>query len=110
MTSPVRIWRESETRYQYLGKTGKILSLTKIQTPVAGFEKYLPYFVAVIQLEDGKKITGQIVVQSSTPKGGQAKFKVQSGDKVVGVLRRLKESSEKGLIEYGVKWRIVCRD
>jgi uncharacterized OB-fold protein len=97
MTSPIQIWREAKNRYQYLGKIGRILSLTKIQTPLAGFEKSLPYYAAIIELAEGKKITGQLIENSKEPK---------MGSQVIGVLRRLKNPDEKGIIEYGVKWKI----
>ncbi len=100
MSSPVKIWRESQKKYHHLGKRGKIISFTQIQTPVKGFEKYLPYFSAIIELEDGQKVTGQLVVAS-------CQLPVASGDKVVGILRRLKEPDKKGVIEYGVKWKVL---
>ena len=34
-------------------------------------------------------------------------WKRETGDKVVGVLRRLREPEESEVIEYGVKWKKV---
>jgi len=98
MSSPVKIWREAKNRYQYLDKTGKIVSLTKIQTPVTGFSAWVPYWVAVIELENGKMITAQLILGAKRP---------QVGQRVVGVLRRLKKPEPEAVVEYGVKWKVI---
>ncbi len=81
---------------QLSGK-GKIISYTVIRTPPEGFEKYSPYVVALIQLDEGPKITGQIV---DNPE------KVEIGKKVTPVFRKIYEDGEDGIIHYGVKWKI----
>lgn len=106
MSSPIKSWRGSKNRYQYLGQTGKILSLTEIKSPVSGFEKYLPYKVAIIQLGKGERITGQIVSDGESLVEGKSK-KLINKKKVVGVLRRLKDPGKKEIVEYTVKWKVI---
>jgi len=96
MKSAVRVWREKEERYKNLDKTARVVSWTKIMEPMDGFGR-MSYVVVLIKMKDGQKAVGQIV--GKLPK---------TGDKVVGVLRRWSDKSEKkGAIEYGVKWRKV---
>lgn len=99
-SSPVKIWREAKKRYQYLGKIGRLVSFTKIRQGPTGFEKNAPYWVGIVEFGNGEKITGQI-------KSGAKSGKLKTGMKVVGVLRKLKEGEEKGVIEYGVKFKVI---
>jgi uncharacterized OB-fold protein len=54
-------------------KHGTISTFTIIRYPPRGFEKKLPYAVAIVQLEKGPKVMGRVIVN---PK------KVQIGDPV----------------------------
>lgn len=98
MVNPIQSWRESPARYRNLGKTGIIISLTQIETPVVGFEKQTPYYVAIITLSAGEQVTGQLVEGPVKPK---------IGDRVLGVLRRVGQANPEEIIEYGVKWRVI---
>jgi len=96
--SAVKIWREAEKRYCCLGKVGRLVSFTKIRHAPAGFEKNAPYWVGMVKFRNGEKVTGQIKAKIKNKK-------LETGMKVVGVLRRLKDE-EKGVIEYGVKFKV----
>ena len=95
MRSAAKIWRGKEKRLKNLGKTGKVVSWTKILESPEGFEDK-PYYVVMVEVKD-KKAVGQMV------EGREPKV----GDKVVGVLRRLGEAKRDEVIEYGVKWKKV---
>lgn len=84
-------------KFRFSGK-GKIISYTIIRVPPEGFEKFTPYAVAIIKLDEGTRISGQIVDKVET---------VDIGKKVETVFRRISEDGESGLIHYGLKWRIV---
>lgn len=90
MRSPVKLWREKEERYKHLDKVGRIVSFTKIHEAPDGFKGQ--YMVGIIEV-DKVRVVGQIVGE------------VKTGDKVVGVLRRLGDSLKQEVIEYGVKWK-----
>lgn len=77
---------------------GEIISYTIIRTPPEGFEKYAPYAIAIIKLEEGEMISGQIVGNID---------KVEIGKKVRPVFRRMYEDGDDGVIFYGVKFQIV---
>jgi len=48
------------TEVEFTGK-GKVYSFTEVSSPPEGFEDQVPYILAVIELEEGAKLTGQIV-------------------------------------------------
>ena len=77
---------------------GEIVSWTIIRTPPEGFEHQTPYAVAIIKLNEGTKIAGQIVSDIE---------KIQIGKKVRPVFRRLFTDGTDGLIHYGLKFEIV---
>ena len=81
----------------FCGK-GKIYSFSEIYAPPSGFELEAPYTIAIVQLEEGPKITAQIVA----PHG-----EIKIGDCVEMVFRKIQEDGEEGLIHYGFKFRLV---
>lgn len=83
--------------YEFSGK-GKILSHTTIRTAPEGFEKEVPYPVAIIQLKEGPKVAGQVV---------DSRERVESGKKVKAVFRKVYEDGPSGVIHYGLKWKLV---
>ena len=94
MRSPVKLWRESQERYRYLEEEGNVVSFTRIMEGVEGFGGR-PYWVVLVELGRGQRTVGQWV-EEKEPK---------TGDKVIGVIRRLREPGEQEVIEYGVKWK-----
>lgn len=85
-------------KVQYKGK-GKIFSLTEIYAAPSGFEDQIPYVLAIVELEEGPRLTTQIV--DATMK--EAKV----GDKVEMVFRTIQKDDPEGLIHYGFKFRLV---
>ena len=83
--------------YQLKGE-GKVVSWTVIRAAPEGFEDQVPYAVAMIQLDDGGMIAGQIVDTI----GG-----IEMGKKVRVVFRRMCADGSDGLIHYGLKWEVV---
>lgn len=84
--------------YQFAGK-GKVYSFTEIYAPPAGFEDQAPYVLAIIELEEGARLTSQIV---------DAHIKdVKIGDKVEVVFRVIQKDDPEGLIHYGFKFKLV---
>ncbi len=95
MMEAVKIWRRAKKNYKYLGKRGTVESLTKIVQAPAGYEEMAPYWVGVIRLRCGKKVTAQLV-------GGE---EIRIGSKVFGALRRVKAVNKSSVIEYGIKFK-----
>ncbi|MCW4048450.1 MAG: Zn-ribbon domain-containing OB-fold protein [Candidatus Bathyarchaeota archaeon] len=82
-----------------LSETGEVVTWTVIRNPPMGYEKYKPYMVGLIELDDGIKILSQVV--DVDPE------EVSAGLKVEAVFRKVKEDGKEGIIQYGYKFRPV---
>ena len=78
---------------------GKVYTHTVIRAPPEGFEEYTPYIVALVQLEEGPKVTSQVV--DCAPED------VYIGMPVEACFRRLRVQNKEGVIIYGFKFRPV---
>jgi len=78
-----------------IGRKGKIIEYSKVMFAPTRFKTQEPYFVALIELENGEKITSQVVDCE----------KISEGMKVESVMRKLFCDGKEGLIQYGVKFR-----
>jgi len=76
---------------------GKIYSYTVVHSPPAGFELESPYILAIVELDEGPRLTAQIVDSSS----------IEVGDRVEMVFRIIKREDPEGLITYGYKFRKI---
>ena len=97
MISPVKIWRRQKEIRKILGKKGKIFLWTKIYIPGSDFKKYAPYPVILVELENCEKIYGQLVDSEEKD--------LKAGREVISVLRKVRASSDDGVIAYGLKFR-----
>jgi len=78
---------------------GRVYTYTVIRTPPEGFEEYTPYVVALVQLDEGPKVTSQVV--DCAPED------VYIGMPVETCFRRLRAQNKEGVIIYGFKFRPV---
>lgn len=97
MISPVKIWRNQKNLHAYLGKTGRIFSWTVIRVPPEGFSSLAPYPVVLVELDDKSRMMVQLVDWQPE--------QLKKNQKIVLVIRRLCESQEDGVIQYGLKAR-----
>lgn len=84
--------------FQFSGK-GKIYTYSIVKAPSDDFKKIAPYAVAIIELEEGAKLTAQIVDADVND--------INIGDPVEMVFRRIREDGEDGVISYGFKFKIT---
>ncbi|MGZ4857709.1 MAG: Zn-ribbon domain-containing OB-fold protein [Methanobacteriaceae archaeon] len=77
---------------------GKIHSYSIINTPTDEFKVIAPYAVAIIELEEGAKITSQIVDCNNED--------IEIGHEVELVFRKIKEEGDDGVITYGYKFKL----
>lgn len=82
---------------KYAGK-GKVVSFTEVTSPPDGFEDQVPYILAIIELEEGARLTAQIV--------DATKADVKIGSKVEQVFRVIQRDDPEGLIHYGFKFKL----
>ena len=78
---------------------GKVYSFTQIHAAPAGFEKEVPYVMAIVELDEGARVLGQIVDASN----GELKI----GARVENVFRIIQKDDPEGLIHYGFKFKLV---
>ena len=83
--------------YQFKGD-GKVVNSTVVYQSQTGYEMFGPYCMAIIKLDEGPRITSQIV--DCDPKT------VKPGMKVKAVFRKLGEDSESGILHYGTKFAL----
>ncbi|RMF55143.1 MAG: Zn-ribbon domain-containing OB-fold protein [Calditrichaeota bacterium] len=83
---------------EFSGK-GTVYSFTTIYQSAPRFMEFVPYTVALVDLEEGVRITAQLT--DITPE------EVFIGMDVEMVVRRISEEGERGLITYGYKFRPV---
>lgn len=98
MISPVKIWRRQKEVRKILGKKGKIISWTKIFVAEVEFKQLAPYFVILVEFDDKTKVVGQLVDFNGE--------KINFGDRVVAILRKVKSIKEEDIIPYGVKFKL----
>jgi uncharacterized OB-fold protein len=96
MINPISYWRDKKENLKYLNKTGKIVSFSRIVNPPQGFG-LKPYYVAVLEF-NGQKTTGQLVTEAKQP---------EVGTLVKGILRILNQPDKKGIVNYGVKFKVI---
>jgi uncharacterized OB-fold protein len=84
-----------EFQTKTMQRTGKILTHTIIRVPPAPFKDQSPYALAVIEMDDGPRLTAQVVDW----KEGQ----LTTGQKIKLEFRRIHSDGEAGTINYGYK-------
>jgi hypothetical protein len=79
-----------------LAKSGEVETFTVIRVAPTGFGDEAPYAVGVVKLDDGVKVTAQIVDCDPT--------EIQIGDRVQMEFRRVQQDGESGILCYGYKF------
>lgn len=82
-----------------LKRRGKVLTYTVVHAAANGFEDQAPYVLAIVELEDGPRLTAQVTDCNTD--------EIKIGDKVEIVFRRMGEEGQDGIIYYGFKARRV---
>ena len=76
---------------------GKLLAYTISYQARDGFEKVMPMPIGLIELDEGVKILAPLTDAEN----------IKEGDEVEAVLRRITADSNNGLIQYGIKFRVI---
>lgn len=84
-----------------LSGRGRVLALTRVYQPPRGFSDAVGTLTALIELQEGIRITAQLTDVESE--------EVETGQEVEMVVRRLRTDEEQGLIVYGYKFRPVMK-
>jgi len=84
------------SEYKFTGK-GTVFSYTTVRVAPEGFERYVPYVMAIVELEEGAKVVSQVVDCSPDD--------VRIGMPVEVCFRKIREDGKSGLVLYGFKFR-----
>jgi len=88
--------RSGETvPYQFQGK-GEVVTFTVIRSASDAFAQQTPFVLAIIRLDEGPRVTAQIVVEDVN--------EARIGMRVRSVFRRIAAEGESGVIYYGTKF------
>ncbi len=99
MQTAIGTWRKHQTLHKFLGKQGTLLLWTKLFVAPTGFEHQTPYLVGMVDFGNEQKQLIEIVDVSEE--------ELTVGQKVDVVIRRSGKPSAEGVIEYGVKAKIL---
>jgi len=88
--------KKRELEFTRLAEAGKVISYTIIRVPPHQFSDQAPYAVGIVELDDGVKLTGQIV---------DCDFdELKIGKRVRIEFRKIFQHGESGIICYGYKF------
>jgi len=88
--------RGRTTHVEFSGR-GKVFSYTVINASSRAFERYMPYIVGLVQLDEGPRVLSQIV--DCKPDD------LRIGMEVEACFRKIFEQEDGGIISYGFKFR-----
>ena len=80
-----------------LGGKGRIVTYSIVHTAPENFERQTPYPIAIIELDEGPRLTAQIVDCDSN--------ELKIGMKVQSTFRKIQEDGWVGAIYYGYKFK-----
>jgi len=74
---------------------GKVVTRTVIHDAVGDYDDETPYTLAIVELEEGPRMTAQVIGDADV------------GDEVEACFRRVDEEGESGIVQYGTKFKPV---
>lgn len=80
-------------------RSGKIVTYTILHEPLPGFEAQAPFYLAVVELENGARMLSQVV--DSEPSA------IVTGAKVKAEVRKVRVDGDSGQILYGYKFIVT---
>ena len=89
---------EAKTQYCFCGQ-GEVYSHTTVYVAPEGLERYAPYSLALVKLEEGPIVTAQLTDVDNDA--------VNIGMPVEMVTRKLHEDGNDGMLVYGYKFRPI---
>jgi uncharacterized OB-fold protein len=101
---PLQICRKCKSRelqsYTFTGR-GKIYSYSIVYNAPLQFKEFVPYVVALIDLDEGPRITAQLTDVDTQD--------VKIGAAVEMIIRKINQEGESGVIQYGYKFRPLLK-
>lgn len=88
--------RKGQLIEKQMPRTGKVYSYTKVFVPPSGFETQVPYYLALVKLDNGVTLLSQLVDVEDA--------EIKIGLEVKAVFRKIFEDGHEGVIAYGFKF------
>lgn len=82
---------------QFMPRQGKLISWSKVHAGPTGYESYVPYFVAIIELTNGQRITSQLCDVNAN--------ELRYGLPLQATFRKVVSDGNSGIISYGYKFK-----
>ncbi len=79
---------------------GQVVSATVVHDAVGDYESETPYTLAVVELDEGTRLTSQVV------DSGEGE-RVEKGDRVEACFRRVSDQGDEGIVQYGTRFKPV---
>ncbi len=101
--------------------TGLVVSYSIVHEASENFKSQVPYVMAIIELDEGTRITAQIVNANckkndlnkssnndniNQPVSSRLK-EIEIGSRVRSVFRKISEDGKSGIIHYGYKFKLI---
>jgi uncharacterized OB-fold protein len=99
LNSPVKIWRRQSEIKKLIGRVGKVVSWTTIETAAEKFRNQGRITIVLVELENQEKIFGELVDYTS-------KKALKIGQSVISIIRRVGEVHPEEIIAYGLKFKL----
>ncbi len=87
--------RAGKIREHRFSGMGKVVTYTVIRSASEQFEQMTPYVLAIVELDEGPRLTAQLVCSPD---------EARIGMRVRPVFRRISADGESGVIHYGTKF------
>ena len=81
---------------KFSGK-GKVFSYTIIRAAPEGFKEYVPYIIAIVELDEDTKLLSQVVDCDQKD--------IKIGMKVKSCFRKIRSENDTGIVLYGFKFK-----
>jgi uncharacterized protein len=81
--------------------TGTVVVATTVNQAAPGYEDFVPYSLAIIELDEGPRVTTHITDCDPS--------EIAPGTRVTKVFRRIQQDGKAGAIHYGTKFIPVMR-
>jgi uncharacterized OB-fold protein len=100
LNSPVKIWRRQKEIKTKIGKIGKIISWTIIETTTEKFRNQGKIAIVLVELDNKERIFGELADYTS-------KTVLKIGQNVISVIRRIGKVGPEEVIGYGLKFKLI---
>jgi uncharacterized protein len=80
----------------------KLIEFTRIEESASGFEHLVPYYYGIVELDEGIKVSTQIVASSDD--------ELELGMELEMTFRQLSKSSNSNILSYGFKAQPIIKN